>query len=293
MVIIDKNTEKTLLLDAQDHLTHGRARRCLHIALSSLDKPNSAAFSQLVRATQDYFKNDNGQIYITQDNDLWVSTGQAHRRVLAEFLKDIPKRYMPDFEAKKSVTLFETGINWNELIVICREKAYAIEDEVEKTREIKRDIEAEEKRQKSLKIQIDPNHIASIAARREARKDVQILVVEDDLFTQKLVKNTLNDHAEVITAKTGYEAITSYADIAPDLLFLDIGLPDVTGHELLGKILSMDPKAYIVMLSGNGDRDNVIKAVELGAKGFVGKPFTKDKLIQYTQKSPHILAKKS
>jgi FixJ family two-component response regulator len=45
------------------------------------------------------------------------------------------------------------------------------------------------------------------------------------------------------------------------------------------------------MFSGNGDRDNIIKAMQLGAKGFVGKPFTKDKLIAYIEKSPFIIAK--
>ena len=45
------------------------------------------------------------------------------------------------------------------------------------------------------------------------------------------------------------------------------------------------------MFSGNGDRDNVLKAIELGAKGFVGKPFTKDKLFQYIEKSPFIQEK--
>ena len=89
----------------------------------------------------------------------------------------------------------------------------------------------------------------------------------------------------------GQGALMGYVNKAPDVLFLDIGLPDIDGHAVLEKIFKLDPDAYVVMFSGNKDRDNVMKAVELGAKGFVGKPFTSEKLLQYIQKSPFIQAK--
>ena len=83
----------------------------------------------------------------------------------------------------------------------------------------------------------------------------------------------------------------NYVNKAPDVLFLDIGLPDINGHDVLERLFKLDPQAYVVMFSGNGDRENVLKAVELGAKGFVGKPFTQEKLIQYIEKSPFIQEK--
>ena len=83
----------------------------------------------------------------------------------------------------------------------------------------------------------------------------------------------------------------SYVNKAPDVLFLDIGLPDINGHEVLEKLFKLDPDAYVVMFSGNGDKENIMKAVELGAKGFVGKPFSQEKLLQYIQKSPFIQEK--
>ncbi len=86
-------------------------------------------------------------------------------------------------------------------------------------------------------------------------------------------------------------ALDKYTNIAPDILFLDINLPDVTGHELLEKILILDPDAYVIMLSGNCDRDNITQAISKGAKGFIAKPFTKDKLFQYIDRCPTIALK--
>ena len=77
-----------------------------------------------------------------------------------------------------------------------------------------------------------------------------------------------------------------YVTHAPDVLFLDIELPDITGHDVLQKVLEMDPDAFVIMLSGNGNKENIFKAMKTGAKGFVGKPFTKDKLLQYILKCP-------
>jgi two-component system chemotaxis response regulator CheY len=75
------------------------------------------------------------------------------------------------------------------------------------------------------------------------------------------------------------------------VLFLDIGLPDIDGLKVLERIFKLDPQAYVVMFSGNGSKEHIMRAVELGARGFVGKPFTKEKLFQYIEKSPFVQAR--
>ena len=79
-------------------------------------------------------------------------------------------------------------------------------------------------------------------------------------------------------------ALETYARIAPDLLFLDINLPDVTGHELLEKIMRIDPDVYVIMLSWNADKQNISQAMQKGAKGYLAKPFLPDKLFQYIER---------
>jgi len=122
---------------------------------------------------------------------------------------------------------------------------------------------------------------------------VNILIVEDDGFSRKLIRNILNKEYEVIDVEDGKDALQSYALISPDVTFLDIDLPDVSGHEILTTILKIDPEAYIVMLSGNSDQDNVIRAIKAGAKGFVTKPFQKDRLFKYISDCASVVGKKA
>ena len=76
------------------------------------------------------------------------------------------------------------------------------------------------------------------------------------------------------------------------MIFLDIDLPDVNGHEVLSSILKIDANAHIIMLSGNSDQENVVNAIKAGAKGFVAKPFLKDRLYKYIDECPMIMHKK-
>jgi DNA-binding NtrC family response regulator len=114
------------------------------------------------------------------------------------------------------------------------------------------------------------------------------MLIEDDAFSRKLVENVVGKQYEITSLATADQALNTYARTAPNLLFLDIDLPDVTGHELLAKIMALDPEAHVVMLSGNADRENISKALGIGAKGFVAKPFTRDKLFQYISRCPTI-----
>jgi two-component system chemotaxis response regulator CheY len=127
-----------------------------------------------------------------------------------------------------------------------------------------------------------------IISRRASRETPELMMIEDDAFSRRLVENVLQKQYSITGLGEATLALETYARIAPDLLFLDIDLPDVTGHELLEKILKLDPNAYVIMLSGNCDRENITQAMSKGAKGFVAKPFTRDKLFQYITRCPTI-----
>ncbi len=86
-----------------------------------------------------------------------------------------------------------------------------------------------------------------------------------------------------MTPKTG---ITAYINYAPHVVFLDIHLPDRNGKEVLDKIKLIDPESYVVMLSADSIADNVISTKSKGSVGFIKKPFSKEKLIQYIEKCP-------
>ena len=128
----------------------------------------------------------------------------------------------------------------------------------------------------------------NITQRRAKRNHPEIMIIEDDPFSRRLVENTLLKKYPLTGLAEATYALDTYTRIAPDVLFLDINLPDVTGHELLEKIIIIDPDAYVVMLSGNSDRHNITQAMSKGAKGFVAKPFSKEKLFHYIEHCPTI-----
>lgn len=121
------------------------------------------------------------------------------------------------------------------------------------------------------------------AQQRRTRSPLYIMLVEDDPMTQRVVTEILIQDYRVIQASTAYDAVVNYMMHAPDLVFLDIGLPDTSGMKVLQQLVQSDPHAYIIMFSGSGDLDNILTAFKSGASGFITKPFSRRKLTQYIE----------
>ena len=107
-----------------------------------------------------------------------------------------------------------------------------------------------------------------------------MLVVDDSATMRKIVGQQLRSEAYEICAEAsdGAEALERYKELEPDVVTLDINMPNVSGLEALKGILSWDKQAKIVMLTSEGQRDTVLQAVSRGAKGYVVKPPNKAKL---------------
>jgi CheY-like chemotaxis protein len=188
------------------------------------------------------------------------------------------------------IDVFEIGPHWDRLERLCKDKIDAID--AERDREIEENRRAAAERATMAVFErLDPTLIKTLPSRREDRRDPMILVVDDDQLSRTLVANVLNSDFKVTSAKSGAEAITEYLSSAPDVLFLDIGLPDINGHEVLECVFQMDRDGYVIMFSGRKDQDNMMRALQAGAEGFVGKPFTRDKLFECVRKSPFVIKK--
>jgi two-component system chemotaxis response regulator CheY len=120
---------------------------------------------------------------------------------------------------------------------------------------------------------------------RTARQPQRVMVVEDDPLTRRIVTNALKENYALITASNAQEAVENYLLHAPDIVFLDIGLPDASGFDVLHQIMATDKDAYVVMFSSNSYLDNVTTALTHGASGFVAKPFRQEKMRRYIQES--------
>lgn len=289
MDVIARNTEQHLLDDIYEYKTHHPFMRFAYCRFSELEQELSTWFDLVVEAAEKSWDDQGLCLYICDDSDVFISGRMLSYRTLEKFLAHLTPKLTPA-PLTELAALFEVGVDAGRLQELAQSKIE--ESRIQRMREEK---QGQEKtltvsRERALQA-LDEQLLGSLDKRREKRDMPQILVVEDDIFSQKLVQNALSSYALSVCGD-GQGAIMGYVAKAPDILFLDIGLPDMNGHEVLEKIFKIDPRAYVVMFSANGSRDNILKALELGAKGFVGKPFTQEKLIQYINKSPHIISKR-
>ena len=114
----------------------------------------------------------------------------------------------------------------------------------------------------------------------------RILVVDDAVFIRMTIARILQSagHEMVGEAITGLEAVEKYAELKPDLVLLDISMPEMSGIEALSKILEINPKAKVIICSALGQQQFVAKAVEMGAKDFIVKPFEAERFLQAVDK---------
>lgn len=134
----------------------------------------------------------------------------------------------------------------------------------------------------------DANRVGSIGLRRQRRPEPLVLIVEDDRFTSSYAANILNKEYELVLARSGEEAVSCYIEHAPDIMFLDVHLPGINGHDTLRAVRVADPQAYVIMLSVDTAKPNVVGASQGGASGFLKKPFSKERMLHITQASPFI-----
>ncbi|MBM7560772.1 response regulator [Fusibacter tunisiensis] len=114
----------------------------------------------------------------------------------------------------------------------------------------------------------------------------RILIVDDAVFMRKLLGDVLNKAGyEVVgEASNGGEALEKYRDLKPDLVTMDITMPEVDGIEGLKRIKKEFPDATVLMCSAMGQESMVIDSVKSGARGFIVKPFVADKVIYEVSK---------
>lgn len=113
-----------------------------------------------------------------------------------------------------------------------------------------------------------------------------ILICDDAAFMRMMIKDILSKNGYGIAgeAENGQVAIDKYAEVKPDLVLMDITMPEMDGIEALKRIVSKDPDAKIIMCSAMGQQAMVIDAIQSGAKDFIVKPFQADRVLEAVKK---------
>lgn len=114
----------------------------------------------------------------------------------------------------------------------------------------------------------------------------KILVVDDAAFMRMMIKDILtkNGYTVVGEAENGAKAIEKYKELKPDLVIMDITMPEVDGIEAVKGIKKIDANANIIMCSAMGQQSMVIESIQAGAKDFIVKPFQAERVLEAVRK---------
>ena len=113
-----------------------------------------------------------------------------------------------------------------------------------------------------------------------------VLICDDAAFMRMMIKDILskNGYNVVGEAENGLKAVEKYAELSPDLVLMDITMPEMDGIAALKKIKSNDPNAVVIMCSAMGQQAMVIESIQAGAKDFIVKPFQAERVIEAVKK---------
>ena len=113
-----------------------------------------------------------------------------------------------------------------------------------------------------------------------------VLVCDDAIFMRTMISDILTQAGyEVVgEAETGAQAVEKYAELRPDLVTMDIVMPDMGGIDAVREIVQQDAGARILMCSAMGQQALVVEAIQAGAKDFVVKPFQPSRVLEAVQR---------
>ncbi len=114
----------------------------------------------------------------------------------------------------------------------------------------------------------------------------KILVVDDAAFMRMMIKDILTKNGYEVAgeAENGAIAVSKYSELKPDLVLMDITMPEKDGIQALKDIKANDGGAKVIMCSAMGQQAMVIEAIQSGAKDFIVKPFQADRVIEAVKK---------
>ena len=115
----------------------------------------------------------------------------------------------------------------------------------------------------------------------------RILIVDDAAFMRMMIRDILTKNGFEVCgeASDGLQAIEKFKEVQPDLITMDITMPEMDGIHALKEIKKLDPNAKVIMCSAMGQQAMVIDAIQAGAKDFIVKPFQADRVIEAIKKT--------
>ncbi len=281
MEILSINAEKTLL-EIASSITHDSQTWhgwfCLKIDLSECDGTLYEDSLGLARSIiNTHLKDLQGHTFICENKTIHILCKPPSETVLEQTGVQICDLISSENGSNTKYTLYD----------LCKEGKNYTQDVMGTTNSIFKLPNTQESEQGQGQGQDSTKQSANFEKKQLASngETPKILLVEDDPITRWMVRNSLKDICDFATASTANKAYTMYKSYEPDVVFLDINLPDDNGKAVLDWIINRDPDACIVMFSSNDSLENITECLNSGASGFVTKPFLKEDLLHYVKHS--------
>ena len=251
---------------------------CLYIDVLASDERNNAPacmlWVQSILGT--YLKDVEGRVYVCDDRYIHIICQDVDWSVMAEAADQISSLIKGEDGVDVDYYIFDLG---REGVIYADRVIYRDNGSSWGSSE---QVVAFQKTREAIRMKPFAN-IELVSDEELACCKPRVLLVDDDQVTRWMVGNSLKNECEMTSAQTASQAFSIYASFEPDLVFLDIDLPDKSGLSVLSWILKNDPGANVVMFSSNDSLDNIADTLEQGAHGFVAKPFLKRDLLYYVQ----------
>lgn len=208
----------------------------------------------------------------------WVETGHVFllfqgRTIKVQQQFDVFLNFLSDLSSgvRPSMTLMDLRENLMDVLKLLQGAVIIIKERLGRKRQTVEQLEA------AKVYDEDIVHLRKRDHQRKLRIRPLALVVEDELLSQSFLKAILEPLCDVEFAATVADAYVKYCNLWPNLVFMDLHLPDGDGQELTEELCQMDPFAYVTLVSANISMDRLKSCREMGVQGFVAKPVTQEK----------------
>lgn len=283
--IIDKNAEDLLyafLLEAENNLQKKKGSfknycflHCLFFQINVVPDP-----SVLMTILSRVEGLEDCALYVCRDGDVFVRWTASSPHLLPLLCNAFLETYRSDIE--KYITADQFFIEYDvfsndKLKRVCLRK-------MKKQTKTGKDLE----NYFTNKILLDTlkKTVFLTKSQRMRRTKPQFLIVEDQKFSQKILTSILGEY-KCFVAESAAEALVGYIENCPDMVFLDIDLPDLNGHHFAKLVNNIDKDSQVVMVTANSYQEDVSKARMNNAVGFIAKPYEKEAILKIVEKFKH------
>lgn len=228
---------------------------------------------------KDILTDHKGELYFCQDGDLAICWVGKAKEILEKIIEQFIARYPLQLSTTTRDEIFrfyDTHIHGEDLRLMFREKLHK-RQEIEK--QSAPPVQEKKEAWKPAFSEDEKALLKRAIYNRAVRKDLKILIVEDQKFSRRLLAGLLERQYFCYTAETAEQGVRLYAEHAPNVVFLDVELPDASGHDLAALFRKNDNGCYAIMVTSNNYAKDVETARANKVQGFIVKPYQKQRIL--------------